>query len=169
MTLEISSVRFQLLGFFQNLHEKKEFSSIEFLCLFREYAEFMQYQGGWLGVIQTERKRFSYKTRGHTTWPGFCCRSPWLVPSPSELQKLGFAACLLHMEHMGRCSLLNKHWQNQNISCKHKPELKGWDKPIWCPAPMLAQHIIAEQQASSQSMPDLTLLLASFTPPDSVS
>lgn len=42
--------------------------------------------------------------------------------------------CLAHSEHVGKYSLLNKHWQNWNILCKHKPELKGWDKPIWCSA-----------------------------------
>lgn len=42
-----------------------------------------------------------------------------------------FMTCLPHCEHVGKHSLLNKLWQNWNILCKHKAELRGWDKPIW--------------------------------------
>lgn len=45
-----------------------------------------------------------------------------------------FVTCLSHTEHVGKHSGLNK--QNWNILCKHKAELRGRDKPIWC----LAHH-----------------------------
>lgn len=68
------------------------------------------------------------------TWPASCCRPPCPVPSPPKAEKLRFVICLLHVGHADKCSLLNKHWQNRNTLCKHNPELKGWDQPIWCSA-----------------------------------